>query len=90
MNNKSTLEQDLALLKQGEAGHPGTPLPFMMRMAVVYRSENKKILRSQINLIQKIIKVLRTAETVLLGRTEPGKEAVEEEKEASEERVAGY
>ena len=62
----------------------------MMRMVVLYRSENKKILRSQINLIQKIIKVLRTAEIVLLGRTEPGKVAQEEEKDAREERLAGY
>ena len=71
------------LLKQGEPGHPGTPLPFMMRMAVLYRSENKKIIRSQINLIQKIIKVLRSAETALLGRTEPGKDAQEEKTKAT-------
>ena len=34
-------------------------------MAVVYRSEKKKILRSQINLITKVIQVLRKAEEVL-------------------------
>ena len=34
-------------------------------MAVVYRSEKKKILRSQINIVQKVIQVLTRVEDVL-------------------------
>ena len=55
LNKVATLEQDLELLCRGEPGHPGEPINFEMRMAVVYRAEKKKIMRSQINLIQKII-----------------------------------
>lgn len=51
MNKVATLEQDLDMLKRGQPGHPGAPLDFKMRMAVVYRAEKKKILRSQINLV---------------------------------------
>ena len=51
LNRVATLEQDLAMLKVGDPGFPGEPLSFEMRMAVVYRAENKKIMRSQINLI---------------------------------------
>ena len=39
-------------------------------MAVVYRSEKKKILRSQINLITKIIAVLKGCEDTLMSPTE--------------------
>ena len=46
MNKKSTLEQDLEMLQRGEAGNTELPLTFERRMAVVYRSEKKKILRS--------------------------------------------
>ncbi len=47
----STLEEDMALLRD-EA------IEFEMRMAVTYRSERKKILRSQIALVMKTIDVL--------------------------------
>ncbi len=36
-----------------------------MRMAITYRSEKKKILRSQIALVQKVIYVLRNCEDIL-------------------------
>ena len=36
-------------------------------MAVVYRSEKKKIMRSQIHLIQKVISILSRVEEVLLS-----------------------
>jgi len=65
MNKVSTLEQDLEMLKRGEPGHPGQPLEFRVRMAVVYRSEKKKILRSQINLIQKVQHVLNNCENIM-------------------------
>ena len=51
LNKVATLEEDLEMLRQGELGNSGTPLSFMMKMVVLYRSEKKKILRSQINLI---------------------------------------
>jgi len=47
---KSKLEEDLDLLK-GE-------LPWSVRMAVVYRSERKKIVRNQIRLIDKVLEDL--------------------------------
>ena len=46
LNRVATLEEDLALLKRGEPGHPGEPIGFELRMAVVYRSEKKKIVLS--------------------------------------------
>ena len=36
-------------------------------MAIVYRSEKKKIIRSQLNLIQKVLSVLHQAEDVLIS-----------------------
>ena len=48
---KSTLEDDLKLL-EGE-------LDFEIRMAVVYRSEKKKILRSQIMMVKYLLDVLK-------------------------------
>lgn len=63
----ATLEEDLELLKRGEPGHPGEPIDFEFRMAVVYRSEKKKIMRSQINLVTKIKEVLRGCEEALEG-----------------------
>ena len=42
-------------------------------MAVVYRSEKKKILRSQINLIRKVILVLKRIEDTLTGPEEKDK-----------------
>ena len=55
LNRVATLEEDLELLERGEPGNSKEPIDFEFRMAVVYRAEKKKILRSQINLIQKII-----------------------------------
>ena len=65
LDRVATLEQDLEILQSGEPGSPNPPISFEYRMAVVYRSEKKKILRSQINLITKVIQVLRKAEEVL-------------------------
>jgi len=40
-------------------------LTFQMRMAVLYRSEQKKILQNQLDLTMKVIKVLEQAEKML-------------------------
>ena len=40
-------------------------------MAVVYRAEKKKILRSQIVTIKKVLQVLKKAEEVLLDTEDP-------------------
>lgn len=40
-------------------------------MAVVYRSEKKLILRSQVNLIQKIIQILNNCEKILTDKEDP-------------------
>jgi hypothetical protein len=45
---KSSLEEDLRLLKEGV-------LTWHQRMAIVYRSERKKIIRNQIKLAEKIL-----------------------------------
>ncbi len=59
----STLEEDLELLK----GKPDSePLSWTMRMAVVYRSEKKKIIRSQLNIIKKVNSVIENIEATLL------------------------
>ena len=50
------------MLKSGEPGNDQPPISFEYRMAIVYRSEKKKILRSQINLVEKVLKVLKQAE----------------------------
>ena len=55
------------MLARGEAGNTEVPISFQLRMAVVYRSEKKKILVSQINLAAKVLQVLKRAESVLLG-----------------------
>lgn len=68
LNNVATLEQDFELLDRGEPGNPLPPISFEMRMAVVYRAEKKKIIRSQINLIQKVLQVLRGVEDCLLKK----------------------
>lgn len=49
----TTLEEDLALLKGKE------DLGYMRRMAVVYRSEKKKILKTQIDLSEYVITVIK-------------------------------
>ena len=51
LNRVGTLEQDLEILKSGEPGSANPSISFELRMAVVYRSEKKKILRSQINVV---------------------------------------
>jgi len=66
----STLEQDEELLKRGEPGSTEPAISFELRMAVVYRLEKKKILRSQINLVKKVLEVLKNAEAVLLNPQE--------------------
>ena len=58
-NKVTTLEEDLELLERGEPGNPNPPISFELRMAVTYRAEKKKIIRSQINLIQKVLTVLQ-------------------------------
>ena len=55
LNKVTTLEEDLELL---EDKPDQQPLNWMTRMAVVYRSEKKKILRSQLNIIKKVNSVL--------------------------------
>lgn len=67
LEQKATLEEDLELLSRGEPGNPLPAISFELRMAVVYRSEKKKIIRSQINLIQKVSTVLKSIEEVLLN-----------------------
>lgn len=68
LNKVATLEEDFELLDRGEPGNPHPPIEFEMRMAVVYRSEKKKIIRSQINLIQKVFQVLQSVEDVLINQ----------------------
>ena len=65
LNMVSTLENDMELLARGENGCTKKPIDFELRMAVVYRSEKKKILRSQIALIKKVISVLSNCEKIL-------------------------
>ena len=47
---KTTLEKDLELLK--------TDLDWKLRMVIVYRVERKKIIRSQLRLIEKVLEDL--------------------------------
>ena len=65
LSKRSTLEQDVELLKRGDPSHPGQPIHFELRMAVVYRAEKKKILRSQLHLLGKVLSVLDRAENAL-------------------------
>ena len=58
LNSQTSLETDLALLKKPD-------LPFNERMVVVYRSEKKKILKSQIHLTRKVLTILNKAEAAL-------------------------
>ena len=51
------------MLKQEEAGLP--PLSFEMRMVILYRVEKKKIIRSQLNIVDKMIEVLKNCEEIL-------------------------
>ena len=60
----------MELLQRGEPGSDKPRIPFELRMAVVYRSEKKKILISQINMIQKVLSVLTRIEDVLLNTAE--------------------
>ena len=63
----------MALLAQGEAGSDLPAIKFEFRMAVFYRAEKKKILRSQIILVKKILHVLRNCENVLTNPHESDK-----------------
>lgn len=51
--SSTTLDEDLALLSGRE------DLGYMRRMAVVYRCEKKKILRSNIDLCQYVIRIIK-------------------------------
>ena len=75
MNKEATLERDLEMLQWGEPGCTSDEpaLGFEMRMAVVYRSEKKKILRSQINLIGKVLQILKNCEETLMNPEETDK-----------------
>jgi len=58
----STLEKDLELLDEG----PHAPkISFELKMVLVYRSEKKKIIRSQIHLIDHVLDVLKNIEPTL-------------------------
>ena len=61
----STLEQDLELLQSGEPNNPNPPISFELRMAIVYRSEKKKIIASQISLLKQVISILERLESVI-------------------------
>ena len=50
MEMKTTLEKDLQLLK--------TDLDWKLKMVIVYRVERKKIIRSQLRLIEKVLEDL--------------------------------
>ena len=63
MNKVSSLEDDLELLREAP---DKKPISWTFRMAVVYRSEKKKILRSQLNIIKKVNTVLERVEETLL------------------------
>jgi len=63
-------------------GKPGAkPLHWKTRMTIVYRSEKKKIIQSQLNMVTKVIKVLQKIETTLLQK---GFNAEEQSKAYSE------
>ena len=59
MTSETTLEDDLNLLQSGD-------LSWDMAMAVTYRSEKKKIIKSQMNIVQKTIDVLTCISDVLI------------------------
>ena len=65
LESKTTLESDLALLS-GEV----TTLAGNQYMAVVYRSERKKILRSQAHLIGYLVKVVEASADLELQKLE--------------------
>ena len=55
MNSVTALEEDLELLK--------TDLSLSLRMAVVYRSERKKIIKSQLHLVNLVSQFLQKIES---------------------------
>lgn len=62
LEEDTTLEQDLDLLKvEGN---------FYRKMAIVYRSERKKIVRNQLSLITWLIEILRTVSKETLSKTQ--------------------
>ena len=73
LNKVATLAEDRALLKRGEQDEL-EPISFELRMAVVYRAEKKKILQSQVNLIQKVILILNKAENILTNVADTNKD----------------
>ena len=54
LESKTTLEEDLLILE-------GEPDNWKLRMCVIYRSEKKKIIRSQIDMILYLINVVRAS-----------------------------
>jgi len=64
----------MELLNRGEPGSNLPPISFEMRMAVIYRSEKKKIVKSQINLIKKVLQILKKAEKTMLNSSETDKD----------------
>ena len=69
LNKVATLEEDLALLREGNGAEP---LGFQTRMVVLYRSEKKKIVRSQLNLVKKAAGILDQIEKTIKEQTDPG------------------
>ena len=61
----SSLEHDMELLQSGEPNNPNPSISFELRMAIVYRSEKKKIMASQISLLKQAISILERIESVI-------------------------
>ena len=69
LNKVATLEEDLAPPREGNGAEP---LGFQTRMLVLYRSEKKKIVRSQLNLVKKVASILDQIEKTIKEQTDPG------------------
>ena len=65
MYKVSTLEEDLELLKDSPDRRSPT---YTFRMAVLYRSEKKKILKSQLHIVSKVLSVLQNVEMTLTAK----------------------
>ena len=68
LNKVATLDEDLEQLKSDS-------IPFEMRMIITYRSEKKKIIQSQINIIMKTLDVLTSVKDVLYSTTDTGEQS---------------
>ena len=58
INDTTTLDEDLEMLEKGTLSNN-------MRMAITYRSEQKKIIKSQINIVSKTLEVLNLIKSIL-------------------------